>query len=353
MASPPYTIATTTPADTDIMSIFPGQERPYRDTVWSWLNQIAFASTGLLNPAAFPSFVNGWVIQAASGVVDATLSFKDNSGVLQSLVLWDHTGDQLSLVGYADDGVTARTRLDIKGDTAVVNVSLGALQVGGVAVVLPTYSGAISGLTGVGALTSGSIGGSFGSINIGANSLTAGAATLASVASSGAVSGTTGTFSSNVSGVNATFTGTVTANQNIQSSTAALVLGTTGAGTTYLRPNGVGSATGQFYVASNGNVTSSGDITANSDRRLKTSISPLNHQWANDMVREVQPMTFIWKRKGHERGIGFIAQDVEGYAPELVHADDRGIRSLAYPNMVAILWAVVQDLQKKVEELSQ
>lgn len=346
MASPPYTIATTSPADTDIISIFPGQERPYRDVVWSWLNQIASASTGLLLPSAFPSFVNSWVIQSVDVNTDAVLTYQNSLGVNRSKSLWNHTSDKHSFLTYAVDGVTIKTQLDLIGGagTANVNVAAGSLTVGGVAVMLPSYAGTLAGLTGVGALASGSIGGSFGAINIGANTLTAGASTL------GALGATTGTFSGAVSGTTITGTGNVQGTNIVSTSN---VFANSTATTMNLRPSGAASTTGQMTIATNGNVTASGDLTANSDRRLKTSISPLNHQWANDMVREVQPMTFIWKRKGHERGIGFIAQDVEGYAPELVHADQNGIRALAYPNMVAILWAVVQDLQAKVEELSK
>lgn len=358
MASPPYSIATTTPADTDIMSVFPLAERTYRDVVWSWLNQIANATTGNLNPSAFPAFVNSWVIQAASGTVDSVLTYQNSSGVNRAKELWNHTADKFTILTYAVDGTTIKTQLDIIGGagTAAVNVAAGALQVGGVGVVLPSYTGSIAGLTGVGALSSGSIASGFGSINIGSQPLTAGNATLAAISGttgsfSGAVSGTTGTFSSTVQGATVISTGQVKGSQDFVSTTSAAILNTTGAGTVYLRPNGVGSATGQMTVASNGNVTASGDLTANSDRRLKTSISPLNTLWAHDMVREVNPMTFIWKRKGFERGIGFIAQDVEPYAPELVKTAENGIKSLAYPNMVAILWRVVQDLQKKVAEL--
>lgn len=60
-----------------------------------------------------------------------------------------------------------------------------------------------------------------------------------------------------------TAAGTLTANQNVQSSTANVVIGTTGAGNVYLRPNGVGSTTGQLVLASNGNASIPGLFTAN------------------------------------------------------------------------------------------
>jgi len=41
MASPPFAIAETTPANGDIVSLFPGVERTYRDVVESWLLSIS------------------------------------------------------------------------------------------------------------------------------------------------------------------------------------------------------------------------------------------------------------------------------------------------------------------------
>jgi len=46
--------------------------------------------------------------------------------------------------------------------------------------------------------------------------------------------------------------GTWTVGQNVQSNSAAVVIGTTGAGNCYLRPNGVGSAAGEFRVDNGG-----------------------------------------------------------------------------------------------------
>lgn len=58
-----------------------------------------------------------------------------------------------------------------------------------------------------------------------------------------------------------TTSGFVTVNQNFISSTGAVVVGTTGAGAVYLRPNGVGSGTGQMTVDSAGNVVINGSLT--------------------------------------------------------------------------------------------
>lgn len=53
----------------------------------------------------------------------------------------------------------------------------------------------------------------------------------------------------------------VTAAQDFKSSTNTAILNTTGAGSVYLRPNGVGNATGQVQLLSTGAVTINGTLT--------------------------------------------------------------------------------------------
>lgn len=152
-----------------------------------------------------------------------------------------------------------------------------------------------------------------------------------------------------VFGTNGTFTGTLTANQNFVSSSVNVVLATTGAGSVLLRPVGVGSGTGQMIVDSAGTVTASGNITAFSDRKLKRNIRNLNRSRAIEIVKNIAPVTFEMIAT-NTKSIGFVAQEVREYVPELVN-EYEGILSLAYPNMVAILWEAVRDLQEKVAKL--
>lgn len=64
-------------------------------------------------------------------------------------------------------------------------------------------------------------------------------------------------------GANINVASTVTFNGIVQSSTTTCILAPTGAGAVYLRPNGSSSATGQLVVDSGGNVTISGQVSAN------------------------------------------------------------------------------------------
>jgi len=54
---------------------------------------------------------------------------------------------------------------------------------------------------------------------------------------------------------------------------------------------------------------------------------------------------------GEKNGIGFIAQELELEIPDLVKTDDKGMKSVKYQNMVAVLTEAVKEQQKQIEEL--
>lgn len=151
--------------------------------------------------------------------------------------------------------------------------------------------------------------------------------------------------------VNVTASGGMAVTGNITSSAgsviaASRVFAAATAGTTVIRPNGIGSATGQMTVDVSGNVVAAGNLTASSDEALKRDIETLETSKAIDAILHINPVKYV-KKVGGELGIGFIAQDVEQYYPELVKHGDDGMRSLAYPNMNAILWSAVKYLLQK------
>lgn len=91
----------------------------------------------------------------------------------------------------------------------------------------------------------------------------------------------------------------------------------------------------------NGSIIASGEITAYSDRRLKSNIKPLENRGY------IQPMTYI---KDNKECIGFIAQDVQEKYPELVN-DNSEYLSLNYQQYVAVLQAQIIELEKRIKEL--
>ena len=95
-----------------------------------------------------------------------------------------------------------------------------------------------------------------------------------------------------------------------------------------------------------GAITSSGDVTAFSDARLKTGIRNIDN--ALNMVGDMRGVYFI---KDGEAGTGVIAQEVEKILPEVVK--DGEYKSVAYGNMVGVLIEAIKELKKEVETLKE
>lgn len=90
----------------------------------------------------------------------------------------------------------------------------------------------------------------------------------------GTLSGGLTLSAGNLTVANGTFSvsGGITFGQGLSSSTAAAVLGTAGAGTIYLRPNGSGSTSGQAQVAASGILTAASDVQS-SQNFVSTSVN--------------------------------------------------------------------------------
>jgi hypothetical protein len=106
------------------------------------------------------------------------------------------------------------------------------------------------------------------------------------------------------------------------------------------------NATFSGTIAS-GAITSSGDVTAFSDARLKTGIRNIDN--ALNMVGDMRGVYFI---KDGEAGTGVIAQEVEKILPEVVKNNEE-YKSVAYGNMVGVLIEAIKELKKEVETLKE
>jgi len=89
-------------------------------------------------------------------------------------------------------------------------------------------------------------------------------------------------------------------------------------------------------------VESTGEITAYSDRRLKSNIQPLK------LRGELNPVTYI---KDGKESIGFIAQDVQELYPELVRGEGDEMLSLNYMQLTAVLYAEIIELKNRLKKL--
>ena len=103
------------------------------------------------------------------------------------------------------------------------------------------------------------------------------------------------------------------------------------------------------YFYSTGNVTITGNLTENSDIKLKENINDIDN--ALDKVNSLRGVEYnMIADESKTKKIGFIAQEVEEVVPELVF-DNGDTKSVAYSNTVALLVEAVKELTDKVNDL--
>ena len=102
------------------------------------------------------------------------------------------------------------------------------------------------------------------------------------------------------------------------------------------------------FTGANGNINISGTVTEGSDVRIKENIKPLKSQL--EIVNKLNPVSYN-KIGFEENEIGFIAQEVEEFLPELVSEDKEGMKSIAYSKMNTILVKAIQELKAEVDLL--
>jgi hypothetical protein len=120
----------------------------------------------------------------------------------------------------------------------------------------------------------------------------------------------------------------------------AIVFGTQG--------SGISNPQEQLRIGSDGNITASGEITANSDAKLKTNIKTIEN--ALDKVLQLRGVEYDRvDRDGHQ--IGVIAQEIQKILPEVVYGDDT--KSVAYGNITAVLIEAIKEQQKQIDAQSK
>ena len=104
-------------------------------------------------------------------------------------------------------------------------------------------------------------------------------------------------------------------------------------------------------VTVTGALTATGNITAFSDKTLKTDINTIND--ALGTVGKLRGVSYKWK-ENNEPSIGVIAQEVEQVIPEVVHTSEHNgkeVKSVDYGKMVGVLIEAIKELKAEVEEL--
>ena len=103
-----------------------------------------------------------------------------------------------------------------------------------------------------------------------------------------------------------------------------------------------------------GAATFNNDVTAFSDRRLKTDIEPIT----NALPKVMQMQGVYYKRNDVEDAreqIGVIAQDMEEIVPEVVLTadDDMQTKSVDYGKLCAVLIESIKELKAEIDELKK
>jgi len=104
-----------------------------------------------------------------------------------------------------------------------------------------------------------------------------------------------------------------------------------------------------FVVYFNGNATLSGDLTINSDERLKDNIQPLGSTL--NKLHQIEAKTYSFKKdEEHTPKIGVLAQEVQAVFPELVTEGADGILSVNYQGLVPVLINAINEQEVKMSE---
>lgn len=108
-----------------------------------------------------------------------------------------------------------------------------------------------------------------------------------------------------------------------------------------------GSYVAKLTIENTGNVTIPGEISVNSDIRLKRDIRAIDD--ALDLIHKIDGSTYLWNEqvgRDSRRHYGLIAQQVESVIPELVNESDNGIKSVNYQAMVPVLVEAIKELSR-------
>ena len=106
-----------------------------------------------------------------------------------------------------------------------------------------------------------------------------------------------------------------------------------------------------FIVNYDGSATLGGDLTVNSDARLKSNILSLGSTLAKLLL--IDGKSYTMKANESIAKIGLLAQEVQQAFPELVKTanDKEGTMSVNYQGMIPVLINAIKEQQKQIEEL--
>jgi Chaperone of endosialidase/Head domain of trimeric autotransporter adhesin len=119
---------------------------------------------------------------------------------------------------------------------------------------------------------------------------------------------------------------------------------------------GIGVTTPLEKLHVQGNICYTGSIGACSDIRYKKDFTPIGH--ALQTVLSLNGFYYYWKHDeftqfefSKKRQLGFSAQEIEKFFPELVLTNANGYRSVDYGRLTPVLVEAVKEQQKQIDDL--
>lgn len=98
-------------------------------------------------------------------------------------------------------------------------------------------------------------------------------------------------------------------------------------------------------------ITTGTGIACTSDERVKTNIADLASNTLENLLR-VRTVTYNWLANPTSRQqVGFLAQDLEQFFPQLVDTDNEGMKSVYYAQMTPLLVEGIRELNIKIEDI--
>ena len=112
--------------------------------------------------------------------------------------------------------------------------------------------------------------------------------------------------------------------------------------------NFTGLRSDAFTVLFDGTTTIAGDLSLNSDARLKANIISLGSTLAK--LLQIDGKTYTMKKdENKKQKIGVLAQDIEKVFPELV-SESNGVKSVNYQGLVPVLINALKEQDSKMKE---
>jgi hypothetical protein len=111
---------------------------------------------------------------------------------------------------------------------------------------------------------------------------------------------------------------------------------------------GIMDSTPSYRLDVNGTIRATGDVIAYSDARVKENVKTIDN--ALDKIIKLRGVSYNKIGETKEK-IGVIAQEIEKVLPQVVSEDKKGMKSVAYGNIVGVLIEAMKEQQKQIDEL--